>query len=757
METQFEWPLPDEVAKSLGDAKRFGANWRCRCPSHDDQHASLTVAQNAEGKLLINCKAGCSQGAVIEALKAKGLWARRVDGASPKPSPKPRIATSWEPMVPPPADAPPPDPKLLRCDVLHVYRDADGRVLHYVKRVEAVGNERKQFYPLVYGTFTKEGVATTGWHHMAPADPKPLYSLDLLAAQPDAVVIVCEGEKACDASNRMFGAQGYVSVTWSGGSSVPDKANWRPVAGRRIIVWPDADPAGLKAANKLHSLLAGSVLLNVEDLREGYDAADLEKETSDPALLVAWLTDRIKQPKQKLDSALLGYEASEDGIAGALIDFYGQDMRYCSKSWFLWDGTRWRPETTGLALEHCRVLARRLGVMCEPRLRASLGRANFAAGAERLARVDRQMVVTPNRWDQDLWLLNTPSGVINLRTGALRPHEKDAFCTKITSVAPTPEGTVAPRWAQFLQEITCGDEALQTYLQKVFGYTLTGDVSVEQFWFLHGKGANGKGTMLGSIAYVLGDYAVATDMATFTAAKFDRHPTEVARLAGARLVTASETETGRSWAIGRLKEFTGNERPLIGRYMAKDFFEFFPTFKLVFAGNVKPQLPGADEAMIRRLNVVPFKFIAAEPDTTLKKALQHEYPAILRWLIDGCLRWQQEGLKRPACVEQETEEYLLEQNAIASWVNECCETLPNAVVTHEALYQNYIQWALANGEEELNGKSFSQRLKNEVPGVKSLDHTPGSHGKRGFKGIALRGGEQSSAGYSGIPKGRWED
>ena len=120
------------------------------------------------------------------------------------------------------------------------------------------------------------------------------------------------------------------------------------------------------------------------------------------------------------------------------------------------------------------------------------------------------------------------------------------------------------------------------------------------------------------------------------------------------MVTASETEEGRAWAESRIKELTGNERPISARFMRQDFFEYWPTFKLVFVGNHKPVLRNVDDAARRRFNIIPFTHKPENPDKELKDKLRAEYPAILRWMIDGCLDWQKNGLVRPAVVKEAT-------------------------------------------------------------------------------------------------------
>jgi putative DNA primase/helicase len=356
-----------------------------------------------------------------------------------------------------------------------------------------------------------------------------------------------------------------------------------------------------------------------------------------------------------LPPELHGFELTEDGVAQAFVIERGNDLRFCHgpNRWHRWDGTRWKPEQTKLAYHWVRELARRMARSVDAeRTRAVIGKAAFAGGVERFAQSDRAFAVTPDLWDRDPWLLGAPWGTVDLRTGELHPPSREDYITKQTLVTPAEAGAPCPIWHQFLDQITCSDRALRRFIQQMFGYALTGDVRGECMFFLHGSGQNGKGTLLRTVARIMGDYAVASDMATFTVGKYDRHPTELAKLAGARMVTATETERGRTWAWSRVKELTGNERPISARFMRRDFFEFDVTFKLVFAGNHKPHLPSTDEATARRMNLLPFNYTAREPDETLKRALIAEYPAILRWAIDGCLDWQANGLLRPACVSR---------------------------------------------------------------------------------------------------------
>jgi putative DNA primase/helicase len=303
-------------------------------------------------------------------------------------------------------------------------------------------------------------------------------------------------------------------------------------------------------------------------------------------------------------------------------------------------------------------------------------------------------------------------------------------------VGPTEPGVESPTWERFLDQITCGDRQLRRFLLQFFGYGLTDDVREECLLFLFGSGGNGKGTLVRTVARIMGDYAVASDMATFTASKHDRHPTELAKLAGARMVTATETEQGRAWAWARIKELTGNERPISARFIRRDHFEFYPTAKLVFTGNHRPNLPSTDEATARRMRLVPIQFSAREPDDTLKMRLEAEAPAILRSLIDGCLDWQSHGLQRAPCEIAATNEYLAEQDLFSQWVDADCTTGPNDTATRAALFAAWVAFAAANGEAAGTSRDFGQRMR--TAGFQEIKNVPSHHGMRGYRGVALK-------------------
>lgn len=362
----------------------------------------------------------------------------------------------------------------------------------------------------------------------------------------------------------------------------------------------------------------------------------------------------------------LAAELSEDSVARAFTEARKRDLRFDHQigRWYEYDGIRWRSDDTNKALDYARQHSRQLS----GGQRASCS-SSFARGVETLARADRAHAVRHDNWDSNPWLLGTPAGSVDLRTGQLRPAQREDYISKITSVAP--EVGEPTRWKTFIEEVTRSDSEMARFLQQWAGYCLTGDTSEHALLFLYGPGGNGKSVFLNVLNRILGDYAATASMETLAASKYDRHPTELAVLRGARFVTASETEADRHFAEARIKQLTGSD-PITARFMRKDPFTFIPTFKLMIAGNHAPRLRNVDDAIVRRLNIVPFTAKPRQPDKDLERKLEPELSRILQWAIEGCLDWQTNGLMRPAAVSAATAEYFLEQDVLGSWLAECC-------------------------------------------------------------------------------------
>jgi putative DNA primase/helicase len=303
--------------------------------------------------------------------------------------------------------------------------------------------------------------------------------------------------------------------------------------------------------------------------------------------------------------------------------------------------------------------------------------------------------------------------------------------TKQTGVAP--EDGEPGQWLTFLAQATAGDRALMRFLQQMAGYCLTGLTNEHALFFIYGPGGNGKSVFLNVLNFILGDYAATASMDTFTASKSDRHPTDLAMLNGARLVSASETEEGRAWAESRIKQLTGGDK-ISARFMRQDFFEFVPQFKLVIVGNHAPVLANVDEAAKRRFNIVPFTQKPERPDRQLEDKLRLEAGRILAWAIAGCKDWQENGLVRPEIVTSATADYFEDQDLFGQWLEERCDRAPGKWEMPTPLYNDWADFAKAAGDDPGTARAMSSKLKRAGFQARKL---PG--GIRTYQGIMLRG------------------
>jgi putative DNA primase/helicase len=296
-----------------------------------------------------------------------------------------------------------------------------------------------------------------------------------------------------------------------------------------------------------------------------------------------------------------------------------------------------------------------------------------------------------------------------LRTGETREAVPDDHITKITAAGT---GGNCRLWRQFLHRITEGDDDLVRFLQRMCGYALTGSTRDQALFFLHGGGANGKSVFMNTVAHILGDYYRAAPIETFTVSTMERHPTDLAGLRGARLVSAVETEEGRAWAESRIKMLTGGD-VVSARGMRQDFFEYSPQFKLAIVGNHRPSLRSVDEAIRRRFHLIPFALTIpkAERDPKLMEKLKEEWPGILGWMVEGALEWQRRGLAPPRAVVQATAEYLSAEDSFGAWLDTECDRVPAAATKATVLFALWKQWSEDAGERCGSMKSFAAALQ----------------------------------------------
>ncbi len=461
---------------------------------------------------------------------------------------------------------------------------------------------------------------------------------------------------------------------------------------------------------------------------------------------------------QRIASSVAGYEPEDPvapkgidhptdlGNAKRLVARHGEDIRYVFSwgKWLVWDGHRWTQDDTGEVSRRAKQTV--IGMYAEAKAGTDpdtrKAKAKHAMSSEAEPRM-RAMVthaqsepgiwVRPADLDADSWLLNVLNGTLDLRTGTLREHQRGDLNTKLAPVEYDPSAA-CPIWLAFLNTIFGGNQNLIYFIQKALGYALTGDVREQVLFFLYGPGGNGKSTLLNTVLVLLGDYAKQAAPELLTVKYGESHPTAVADLVGARFVPSIEVEQGKRLAEALVKQMTGGEH-LKARYMRQNFFQFMPTHKIFLAANHKPDIRGTDQAIWRRIQLIPFTVTIqeAQRDRTLPDKLRAELSGILRWLVDGCLAWQREGLTPPTDVIQATDAYRAEMDVIGGFLGDKCVLGPRQKEIASNLYSFYQGWCSQNGEEPVKQRIFGQQL-----GERGFVRRRGAQGTHLWHGLKLR-------------------
>lgn len=518
---------------------------------------------------------------------------------------------------------------------------------------------------------------------------------------------------------------------------------------------PETIPEGTRNA----TLFALARSLRVKGLSTRGILAALEEENAarcDPPMPAAELADIVQHAVTAPDRSDFDQARTEKAEAPHLTDtgnasrFATQHagvMRYCwpRRRFYVWTGKVWEPDAEGHVYALAKETAR--GMLADA-LQASTDEARKTLGAWALkseseprlramvdlARSEPALVVAPAALDADPWLLNVENGIINLKSGDLGPHDPAALCTKLAPVVYASDAT-CPRFTKALNMIFAGRGPLIEFMRRCLGYALVGVAPEQVIIVLHGLGANGKTTLLKIIHTILGPYAVSTPPESLLVKREAGIPNDLARLAGARMVSAVEVDGGRRLAENLVKTVTGGD-PIVARFLNREFFEFRPTFTLFLSVNRKPRITGRDHAIWRRVRLVPFTVTIpeGEQDRTLAEQLvADEGPGILRWLVQGCLAWQREGLGLPEDVRVATAAYRSEQDTLAGFLADRCILAPGCHVGGSALYAGYAAWAGTGGEHILSRSEFREALLHRDGIVEHRTKTV-----RGWHGLRLR-------------------
>lgn len=411
------------------------------------------------------------------------------------------------------------------------------------------------------------------------------------------------------------------------------------------------------------------------------------------------------------------------GNAERLVAQHGQDLRYCHpfKKWYCWDEQCWRLDDSGGPVRAAKLTVRAIyqeaATAATEEERKAL--AAWAARSESNARIqamlqlatsEAEVVVLPEDLDFDPWLLNVENGTIDLRTGKLRPHDRDDLITKRAPVRYDPAAE-APTWVKFLDRIMAADDELTGFLQRAVGYSLTGVTGEECLFVPYGTGANGKSRFLGAVHTMLGSYAQQLPRETLMAhSRSGAIPNDVAALAGVRFGTAIETRKSQRLDEELVKQLTGGDK-VRARFLFGEFFEFQPVAKLWLATNHKPKITGTDDGIWRRIRVVPFTVTIpeGERDQHLAAKLEAELPGILAWAVEGCLAWQRHGLDPPGAVTGATAGYREEQDILGEFIDQCCIVAADRYATPKELHDAYTQFTGERISQVELGKLLHER------------------------------------------------
>lgn len=430
-------------------------------------------------------------------------------------------------------------------------------------------------------------------------------------------------------------------------------------------------------------------------------------------------------------------DLSHDQLALQLgsIGGWNKRARYVAAwdRWLFWDGSRWvwddRLRHMTEVREFLRKVARDLELWAKRRAAGCatsiegdrilkwargeakvLRQAGSRSSVESMARSNPELAATVEQWDSNLDLLGTPNGTVDLRKGLLRSASRGDYITKHTAVAPVNQEPV--RWRRFLHTAMQGDGEMVAFLQRLAGYMLTGHTGEHKLPFVFGPGGNGKSVFANTLYAIMADYGARAPAEAFLSAKGERHPTDLAGLQGARLVIGSELPAGRSWNESVIKNLTGGD-PITARFMRQDFFTFTPQFTLLIVGNHQPSIGAVDEAMRRRLLLIPFTAAIpdAEKDPALEAKLGEEHGAILQWMIDGAVQWYQHGLCVPEGVKAATNEYLEAEDILGQFIEEELVRDQTAQVLSSKVHRRHQAWCDEHGTKSWSQRALTQALR----------------------------------------------
>ena len=591
------------------------------------------------------------------------------------------------------------------------YRDERGEILFQVERL----------WPKAFRQRSPDGQG--GWREGQGAMREVrlvLYRLPELLADTKRMVFCVEGEKNTDLLRDGFGLPATCNPMGAGKWTA---AMVQTLVDRQRVpfIIPDNDPAGIRGADKVATLLHAAGLrprvLPVLGEREGFDVYDwaLEEQGSREQLLEMakdaplWIPPNVApldlpemQPSHGGPNGTVnsnGFHHGPDGLpaftdtrnAERLVERFGEGIRKdftrgkkrALGGWRLWDGMRWFLDETELIVRRAKEVVNHLPDEIPDHLhhetvkklqRDCLGCESTGRLHALITNAGNLVATTHADWDSDPWLLNCRNGTVDLHSGELLEHDPARYLSKMAPVDYDPE-MPTPVWDAFIERVFAGDQSLIAFVQRAIGLSLVGKVIEHVLFVMYGTGANGKSTFTNVWLELLGDYSRAAGMDLLVETKNPQHPTSIAELVGMRFIATAEVQGQFSERVVKL--LTGGD-VRNARFLFEDAFTYTPSDTFWLATNHKPTITGNSEGIWRRIRLLPFAVTVppSEQDAALPAKLRAEFPGILAWAVRGCLDWQRDGLGSADAVDAATATYRGEMDTMATFLADRCVVGP---------------------------------------------------------------------------------
>lgn len=705
---------------------------QAKCPCHNDKNASLTISHKGD-KTFLYCHAGCETNEILESvgLKMSDLFDKPLEINEEKKS-------AFEKDI----------------EAIYKFYDENGDLAY-----EKIRKKGKKFLHRRYidgetvwgmeeGIYTETFPGSKSWSIKErpgakkayyPGQEQLLYNLPnvIKGIKEEQTIFITEGEKDSDS----LITRGLIATTTSIGATKGDLGKKWPsrfnsfFKGANVVLLPDNDEPGKRfmehIAIELKNIANNIKIVELPDLSKKEDITDWLEYGNDIYDLQA-LVKRTDEFIEFKGNIIYDYNWSDVGNAERLISLHGKDIKFNVNSgkWYVWNGVNWELDNSFKVENLYRTVLRRfqnaipninisddeIATKKQQEKAKSFVLRNETDGKIKsvLNQAKTFKGINFMESDKDDYLFNTPNGTINLRDLSQKKHDRKDLITQCSNYSFNRENDKCPNWIAFLNRIFCGDQELINYVQKAVGYSLTGDMSEQCLFMLWGGGANGKSTFVKALEDIMGSYAATIKGETLMEKNGqDGARGDLARLTNKRVVIASELQEGQVFNEPLLKVLSAGET-LPVRFMYQEEFMLKPKFKLWIMTNKKPKVKGNDHGIWRRWRMIPFKykFTEKEKDPNFyEEKLKPELEGILLWAITGYQMWKEQGFEAPKEVMEAVEDYKMDMDQVARFIEDCCKVGEGYECTGSAMYDEYINWCIAEGE---NYKMTNHKLARDL-------------------------------------------